>query len=773
MLTLLVAFGAAFFWSVNRRFQLLTIGRPVNALGDLGARIQGTLEYAFAQRKMGYYPLAGFAHKLIFGGFLVLLFRTLVLWGRGFDPAFSLWVLGPTPTRLPFLGAVSIGHGYDFLKDVVATLVVAGACVFIYLRVIKRERRMTLSGEGLVILGIIVAMMLADIVYDGACIALFRRGADLACIGGPVCERIRGLTAHFVQGERAELRSFRLYPSPAGTVLAAILDRVGPQTLSILALVGFWTHSSLVLIFANILPYSKHFHILTAIPNVFARPLAPRGQLPLVALSAEEVGERVMRAADAPDAAEPVGVARIEDFTWKELLDLYTCTECGRCSDNCPAHTTGKLLSPKQLTLDLRDHLYGRQTELLSRPGGPRGHRPRDVHASGEHSADQVESHGGGPNGGASGDPVRHAPEYPANPIPGPPVLSTPVDLVSNVIHPDVLWGCTTCRACEEQCPVMITYVDKIVNMRRNLVLVKGELPGALVAPFQALEVNGNPWNLARMDRGRWADGLGVPTMAEKPSTPVLFWAGCAASYDDRAKRVARSVVSLLQAAGVEVAILGTEETCTGDFARRAGNEHLFATLAEQNVATLNGYRALGGLQKIVTTCPHCFNTLKNEYPAFGGKFEVAHHTELLAELLARKKLVPKQAVDGAVVYHDSCYLGRYNDVYESPREIIRQIPGATLMEPTVATRSRGLCCGAGGGQMWMEEQNQDRINVKRTLQLLEPRPKTVATACPFCQTMLTDGLKATSKDDEVRGLDVAELLAETCLSSRGTAHAK
>jgi Fe-S oxidoreductase len=342
-------------------------------------------------------------------------------------------------------------------------------------------------------------------------------------------------------------------------------------------------------------------------------------------------------------------------------------------------------------------------------------------------------------------------------------VQTHPVDLVANVIHPDVLWACTTCRACEEQCPVMISYVDKIVSMRRNLVLVKGEFPAELNGPFQAMEVNGNPWNLARLDRGNWAEGLGIPTMAEMPDAPVLYWVGCAASYDDRAKKIARSTAKLMKAAGVEFAILGQEETCTGDPARRAGNEYLFAMLAEQNAATLNGYKEQGGIRQIVTTCPHCFNTLKNEYPDFGAKFEVVHHTDFLLGLVAEKKLVPRKRVEGKVVFHDSCYLGRYNDVYESPRDILKSIPGLQLVEAEGWNRKQGLCCGAGGAQMWMEEQNKDRMNVKRTLQLLQTEATTITTGCPFCQTMITDGLKAVSREEEIRQLDVVELLEESC----------
>jgi len=757
MLVIIVGLLGLFAWSAKRRWQLLMVGRPVSRFDNIPERLRGVWEYAVRQRKMSYYPLAGLAHKLIFTGFIVLLLRSIMLWGRGFSPGFNLFILGPEPV----LG-IPLGHIYEFIKDVIATLVICGALVFIYYRAVKREARMTLSGEGLLILGIIITMMVSDILYDGATMVLHHRhGATTCGADAGLCERIATITAPLA-GTPANPAGagWHPWPSPAGSLAAAALSGLGPGALVVLAHIGFWTHSTLVLVFLNILPHSKHFHIITSFPNVFTRDLSPRGRLPLVAPNAEAIGEMVMKAAEEPEKAEPVGISQIEHFSWKAILDFYTCTECGRCTDNCPAHKTGKILSPKQLTLNLRDHLYGREQELVAErpkmagaPGadgkeagqaegenaGTSGNEEQAAHAEGAEGAD-----GAGANG-ANGAPKR-------------------IDLVANVVHPDVLWACTTCRACEEQCPVMISYVDKIVQMRRNLVLVKGEFPGDLNGPFQAMEVNGNPWNLARIDRANWADGLEIPTMADKPAAPVLFWVGCAASYDDRAKKIARATARLMKEAGVDFAILGQEETCTGDPARRAGNEYLFAMLAEQNAATLNGYKEQGGVKKIVTTCPHCFNALLNEYPDFGAKFEVVHHTDYLLGLVAERKLKPgKKQVQGKVVFHDSCYLGRYNDIYEQPRDILRGLPGVQLVEAEGWNRQKGLCCGAGGAQFWMEEQNKDRVNVKRTLQLLQTEAKTITTACPFCQTMISDGLKAHGKEEEVRQVDVAELLAESC----------
>lgn len=735
MAVLLVGLFGAFGASADRRMRLLMTGTFEARFDRIGERLKGVYDYALAQKKMAYYPLAGVAHKAIFIGFVALLFNTIILWGRGFYPPFNLFILGHEPVLgIPF------GPIYDLVKDLIAAAVIAGAVVFVYFRAVRKEKRMTLSGEGLLILGIIITMMVADFVYNGSMFALASQASHARCAGAGIadCEAIQDVVAPLSSHEIGAPLAFRWY-APFASVLAFVLSGLSSHALVVLAHAGFWIHSALVLIFLNLLPHSKHFHIITAIPNVFFRSLEPAGKLPMIAASSEALGGMVEKAFEGTAGADPVGKAKVTDFSWKAILDFYTCTECGRCSDNCPAHKTGKILSPKMLTLDLRDHLYDREDELISAKA-------------------KATSNGHGAHEGEA-PPEAMPPADDAELAPVPPMM------VGDVVHPDVLWACTTCRACEEQCPVMISYVDKIVEMRRNLVLVKGEIPAQLNGPFGAMEVNGNPWNLARSDRAAWSEGLGVKTFAEHPEAEVLYWVGCAASYDDRAKKVARATAKLLTEAGVDFAILGDEETCTGDPARRAGNEYLFLMLAEQNVATLNGYKEKGGMKTVLTACPHCFNTLKNEYPDFGAKLEVVHHSDYLLGLLAEKKLTPKNPVKGRVVYHDSCYLGRYNGVYDPPREILKRIPGVELVEAEWS-KQKGLCCGAGGAQMWMEEQNKDRVNVKRTLQLLDTGATTLASGCPFCQTMLTDGLKSQSKEEEIRQLDVAEMLFESCSPS-------
>jgi Fe-S oxidoreductase len=771
MLSMLVAALAAFAWSANRRWQLLKVGQPESRLDQLGRRVAVTHRYGIKQEKMHKYPSAGRAHHLIFIGFIVLLLRTLILWGRGFDAASGFFLFNPGQLTNVFGMKLALGDIYGFLKDIFALGVIAGAAHFFYLRVSVKPARMTLSGEGLLIIVIILTMMLADILYDGSVIALHQKLASYQ-MSNDLRETVNNLVAHRALEPATGEVHFSL-AEPAGSFAATILEDFGPGTLAFFAHLGFWTHSGLVLIFLNLLPHSKHFHVITAIPNIFTSSLEKFGRLRPLG-SSEQIMERVGAASETADPVGYVGLgaARIEHFTWKSLLDFYTCTECGRCSDNCPAHLTGKMLSPKHLTLDLRNHLYAREREFLERAGGPKG-AVDDGHGHGN-GHDAHEAHGDGHSNGHdehghdahdAHDHGHHEPVYPPNPVPNPPVLSKTVDLVvpsdpaTGVIHPDVIWACTSCRACEEQCPVLISYVDKITDMRRNVVMVRGEFPHELQRVFTAIETNGNPWNLSRMDRAGWAEGLDVPTLAEHPDAAVLYWVGCAASYDDRAKKIARATARLLKAANFDFAILGQEETCTGDPARRAGNEYLFAMLAEQNVQTLAGYHA--DKKKIVTTCPHCFNTLANEYPDFGAKLEVVHHTTMLLELLKEGKLNPRKKLAEKLVYHDSCYLGRYNDVYDAPREILQAI-GGQLLEAEWS-RSKGLCCGAGGAQMFMEEKGTERVNKKRTLQLLETGSKTIASACPFCMTMLTDGLKDLNVEEEIRQMDVAELLEQAC----------
>jgi Fe-S oxidoreductase len=705
MSIVLVSTLSFFAWTAARRVRQISIGAPDRdfrlAGGEWFERAKDVALYAFGQKKMPYYRLAGVAHMLVFGGFLAVGLNSLQLWARGYDADFDFWGL--------LAHDAPLGMAYVVVKDTFVVLTIVGVLVFVYYRVVLKgvdpkegahTKRMTLGFEGLLILGIIFTMMVMDLLYWGSWKVLETRaaGGDLSPLG----------------------------IDWASSLVAVALSSLGSKTLTVTAHIGFWIHSSLVLVFLNILPFSKHFHIITSFPNTFARDRTPPGRLPKV----EDLEGKVER-------EEPVGIRRLEDLTVKHILDLYTCTECGRCSDNCPAFTTGKKLSPKHLTLALRDHLNDTEAAMFGAKDG--------IEWGLRRGPAQTEDHK---------EPLHTNPPAPD----GYYRSGEPVELVPNIVHPDVIWACTSCRACEEQCPVMISYVDKIIMMRRDQVLIKGEMPSELQRTFNGIETNKNPWNVSTKERAKWADGLEVPLLKNKPDAQVLYWVGCAASTDDRAKKTARAVVSLLKKAEIDFAILGPEEGCTGDPARRAGNEYLFQMRAEANVETLGKYEC--EKKVILTSCPHCLNTLKNEYPDFGGHYDVVHHGDFLNGLLARGALKPTKRVEGTVAFHDSCYLGRYNEIYESPRKVLESIPGLSLVEVPYWNKNKGLCCGAGGAQMFMEEDKDKRVNVKRTLQLIDTGATTIASGCPFCMTMLTDGLKAHEKDDQIKQLDIAEVLA-------------
>jgi Fe-S oxidoreductase len=670
MTLLLVVTLAAFAYSANRRWRLMLVAkRPDNRADHIGARIGSVLTYVFGQQRMPRYSAAGWAHILVFFGFMVLLLNSIQLWVRGYDSHFNFW--GILAWDAP------LGMVYAFLRDIFTMLVIVGVVIFFWNRVVLRLNRLTLNGEGILILGIIFVMMIADFVYEGVELnapveAGGRDGAFFAAM-------------------------------PFASIAAMILHPLSESAQEVLKHIGFWTHSALVLLFLNLLPYGKHFHVLTVVPNVFARRLTPMGRLAPI----EDIEGRLER-------EETLGVKQIADFSWKDALDLYTCTECGRCSDQCPANITGKKLSPKHFSIHLRDYMYENQTRLLA----------------------------GGNGESEDGDEANL--------------------LVPTTIEPEVLWACTTCGACEQECPVFITYIDKIVSMRQNLAMEQGEFPEQLQTMFQGIENAGNPYSYPNDQRAEWAEGLDVPLMAEGPEDiEYLYWVGCAASFDDRSRKIARAFAQLLKTAGVKFAILGPEEMCNGDPARRAGNEFLFQMMAAQNIETLNNY----SVKRIVTACPHCFNTLKSEYPDFGGNYEVIHHSTLLAELVRTGKLRPQQAVPMKIAYHDACYLGRHNDIYDPPREVLRAIPGVELVEPE-ATRDRGLCCGAGGAQMWKEEEEGDeRVNHARTKQLINALPgggngdaTALGSSCPFCKTMLTDSL-ADLDHESIGQVDIAEIL--------------
>lgn len=485
--------------------------------------------------------------------------------------------------------------------------------------------------------------------------------------------------------------------TPVSNFLAwLIFDRISTDWLNVLRQLFLWAHILLILGFLAYIPYSKHLHIITSSFNVFFSNTKHRGKLRALKIDPENMDENTV-----------LGAATLKDLTWKEMLDTMTCTECGRCQDVCPAWNTGKELSPKLLIMNLRDHLFEEGPKILA---------------------------------AQKSDTTTY----------------DPVQLNPGIVEDQVLWDCTTCGACMQECPVNIEHIDHIVDMRRNLVMGESRFPAEAGAMLRNLENAGNPWGMPQSTKADWADGLGVRLLDEGQQAPeYLYWVGCAGSFDDRAKKISEAVVSLLQKAGVPFAILGPRENCTGDPARRIGNEFLFETLAAQNVETLNA----ANVRKVIANCPHCFNTLANEYPDYGGNWEVIHHTQLLDTLVSEGHLTPTKEVNELISYHDPCYLGRHNDVYEEPRRVLDKIPGVTTVEMP-RHKERGMCCGAGGARMWLEEHEGKRINLERMDEACATGCSTVGVACPYCLVMLDDGAKA--KGSEVRVADVAQVVAES-----------
>ncbi|MFO0750045.1 MAG: (Fe-S)-binding protein [Myxococcota bacterium] len=651
---------------------LFVAARRERFFHDLPQRFANVITYAFGQKKMFKEPGAGIMHAFIFWGFLVLQIRTLFLMCSAFWPQ----------SKIPL-----INEAYGPIKDITALIVIAMVSWAAYRRLVTRPKRLSFSGEALLILGMIGGLMISDMLLDGVGFALASKpeGANLSL---------------FLASER--------HASPVGGLLANMFDGSSTGTLQGLQEIFYWMHIGIVLVFLNLLPGSKHFHVITSIPNVFF---------------GDNVGKArgAIEAIKDIDKQEKFGVGDAKDFTWKQVLDTYTCTECGRCSVNCPTTITGKVLNPKFLILDIRDHLYAREKELTV--------GDKDI---------------------TGWDVPKH----------------------QNTLIEDVkeaaIWDCTTCRACSEACPVMIEHVDKIIDLRRHLVLMEANFPTELQGTFKNLESKGNPWGLPTKDRNKWADGLEIPLLSENPDAEYVFWVGCAGAYDDRQKKVSRALVELMREAKISFAILGDEEGCTGDPARRAGNEYLFQTQAQANIEMLKGHELHRQAQaqkktpkKLVTHCPHCFNTIKNEYPQFGGDFEIVHHSVLIEELVKSGRLVPKKQPEGVarITYHDSCYIGRYNDVYDAPRNVLKSIPGLEVKE-MARNRTAGMCCGAGGARVWMEEHRGTRINHTRVDHALETQADTVAVACPFCNLMFQDGIG--TKQVALKAKDIAELALES-----------
>jgi len=675
-----LGFLGLFSWQVYRRLRVLALLRAApERFEQIPRRIKEMLVGAFAQMKFfnpGQDQPAGILHALVFWGFLVLGLQVTTMFLRG-------WVDG---AYLPLMGPHALGGPYMLVRDLMEVTVLV--CVFALLArwIVTHPRRLMgfkpaetkLAGhphwEAILILSFIATIMITGLLYDG--------GRMVFLAADPTSKPE-------VDAERAW--------APLSALVAVLLTGAGPSTAHTISNAAWWVHNLVVLTFLNFLPLAKHFHVVTSIPNVFFTKLEPYGRL-----SKQDL-----------ENAEIYGTSRFAHFTWKQVLDMYTCTECGRCSAECPATATNKPLAPRQMLLDLRNFLYEHPAAALGNGGEPQP-------IIGEHTG----------------------------------------------VTDEVLWSCTSCRACEEACPVHIEYVDKIIDMRRHLVQEEARFPAELTRTFKGMETQSNPWGINADKRDEWAEGLGIAHISQKPDAEYLFFVGCAGSFDDRAKKITKAVAKILDAAGVSYAILGKEETCNGDTARRLGNEYLYQSMAGMAVEVMNGYN----VKKVITNCPHCFNTIANEYPQFGGNYEVTHAAQLVADLIREGRIRIDPQTAKAVVFHDSCYLGRYNDVYDAPRDILNAIPGILVKEAS-RSRNKGMCCGAGGGRMWIEENPSQRVNTLRVEQLLETKPQVIASACPYCMTMLSDGVKEKQVEDKVQTRDILEILADA-LSERKQASA-
>ena len=632
-------------------------------------------------------PIPGIAHFFTFWGFIIISLGLLNLMLQGFG------------LMLPILGD---SHAFATLVDLFIIFVAIALCVFAFRRAVIRPKQLFsfLHGpwDGLIILGLILLILITIVLVE-----IFDYAAS--------------------NGAAWSLFGMWFGPSVSG---------LGTETNLILFRIFWFAHIIIFFSFLVYLPRSKHLHLMATPFNVFFSNYAPKGALPLM----ENLEER-----------EDYGVSRPEQFTWKQLLDGYACTECGRCNTVCPASNTGKPLFPKEIILGVKEALFVQSNQILGE--------------------DTLWSRLG--VAGVKADEI--VVEQAAHHEP----------MVGGIITNDALWACTTCHACMEICPVSIEHVPKIVDMRRHLVMEESDFPTEVTSLFNNIERNSNPWEISNDKRAEWAAGLDIPLMAENPDADVLYWVGCMGSFDERNKKVATAVAKILKAAHVNFAILGPEEACTGDPARRIGNEYLWQMMAQQNIETLDGYgfnrsHALNGHNGhasnngngavtkhriVLTACPHCFNTIQNEYPQLGGDYEVVHHTTFINNLLANESITLPEGFDKRkLTYHDPCYIGRYNDVYDEPRRVLNVLNSKGIAEMH-RNRNKSFCCGGGGGRAWMEETIGTRINQTRVNEALDTGAEVLAAACPFCITMFDDGIKGVEAEDKMQIEDISEIVAQ------------
>jgi Fe-S oxidoreductase len=646
--------GFFIFWLLRYVAAGRSDGRA--SLDNLPDRVTGFIRYVFGQART-IREFGGQVHFFIFWGFVVLQAETIEYFIRGFVPSFR-WNA--------FIGWDAY-NGVVFVQDLFSFLVLVAVAIAIVRRFVIRPDHTTQTTDGAIILGLEVALLTTRFAAHGA---EFAYATDMQEIGWNP--------------------AFTPFSYVASLPFGGLYAHPHHEGLHLFHQFMYLAHLTVIVIFANwIATGGKHLHLIGATTNVFFRKLEPAGALYPIDLEDEN--------------AESFGAGKMEDLTWKQLLDTYACTECGRCEHYCPAFNTGKELNPMMIIQKLKTHVKEKGKAVYRQ-------KKEDTYAT----------------------------------------------LAGGIISKEELMACTTCGACVANCPVFIEHVDTIVDMRRYLVLTESDIPAELARTYKNIEKNSNPWGVNNSKRADWAEGLDIPLMSELDAPPeYLFWVGCAGSFDDRQKKVTQATARILKAAGVSFAILGPEEGCTGDPARRSGNEYLYWSVAQANVEVMNEYK----VTKLITTCPHCFHTIGKEYPQLGGHYEVIHHTKLLNDLIAQGRIQLTQRSQRKVAYHDSCYIGRWNEDYENPRAVVEAVPGTELREMAWNQR-KALCCGAGGGRMWMEEHQGKRVNVHRADMAIETQADTLVVNCPFCMTMLTDGLA--QRDSAMKPMDLAELVAES-----------
>ena len=669
-----------FITLVKTRYEFIKLGKKAEWNNTTKERIDAVLVNVFGQKKLMKDKKSGIIHVMLFYGFLLVQLGAIDL----------IWKGLATGSHIPLGPLYPI---FTFFQEIVVLMIIIAVVWAFHRRYVEKLVRLKRN---------------------------FKSGLVLIFIGGLMISKLLAKGMEIIWLEKSIS-----WAEPVAASIATIAGGLGSTAAGVLFFIFWWSHLLFLLTFLVYIPQSKHAHLIAGPANVYLGRTHKVGQLASINFENED--------------QEVFGVNKIEDFNQKQLLDLYSCVECGRCTNVCPAAGTGKLLSPMDLIVKLRDHLTEKGAVVTSqKPWLP-------AFAFNNTKANQLAMQGVGGQEVAAGYDV---------------------SMIGDVITEEEIWACTTCRNCEDQCPVMNEHVDKIIDMRRYLVLTEGKLDADAQRAITNIERQGNPWGINRKERENWKEmreDIHVPTVKEMEKAgeeiEFLFFVGSMGAYDNRSQKVAQSFARVMNEAGIKFAILGNKEKNSGDTPRRIGNEFLFQELVTSNIELFQKHN----VKKIVTIDPHAYNTFKNEYPEFGLEAEVYHHTELLAKWIEEGKLKPQYEVNETVTFHDSCYLGRYNEVYEAPRNVLRAIPGVKLVEME-RNRADGMCCGAGGGLMWMEEHAGTRVNVARTEQALEVNPTVISSGCPYCLTMLSDGTKAKEVDETIQTLDIVEILEKSLI---------